>query len=183
MSIVPPALLPFINNALDEMVRIAETLGDERVNQRPHLPHTNSPYAIWTHCVGVTHYWLGHVIAGRAITRDREAKFQARGTVTEIHQAVRSLQEQLQEDIRPVQGDQSVAHPVALHGSEQDHTQGDVLLHCYREFAQHHGQMELTRDILLSQSILYLRVVSSLRRMRSNSKPVGKHEEKGTQFR
>jgi hypothetical protein len=31
------------------------------------------------------------------------------------------------------------------------HTQGEVLLHCYTELAQHHGQMELTRDILLAQ--------------------------------
>jgi hypothetical protein len=40
---------------------------------------------------------------------------------------------------------------VDLHGNTQYHTQGDVLLHCYTELAQHHGQMELTRDILLAR--------------------------------
>jgi hypothetical protein len=81
MTIAPRAFLPFIDEALDGMVGIAEMLGDERINLRPDLPATNSPYAI------LTHY----------------------------------------------------------------HTQGDVLLHCYTELAQHHGQMELTRDILLAR--------------------------------
>ncbi len=81
MTIAPEAFLPFIKKALDSMVGIAEVLGDERVNLRPDLPDTNSPYAI------LAHY----------------------------------------------------------------HTQGDVLLQCYTELAQHHGQMELTRDILLAQ--------------------------------
>jgi hypothetical protein len=33
----------------------------------------------------------------------------------------------------------------------QNWTQGAMLLQCYTELAQHHGQMELTRDILLVQ--------------------------------
>ena len=73
MTIAPEAFLPFINEALDSMVGIAEGLGDER------------------------------------------------------------------------------GHPLDLHGYTQYHTQGDVLLHCYTGLAQHHGQMELTRDILLAE--------------------------------
>ena len=53
--------------------------------------------------------------------------------------------------IRHVQGDQPLGYLVDLHGHMQEHTQGDILLHCYTELAQHHGQMELTRDILLAQ--------------------------------
>ena len=30
-------------------------------------------------------------------------------------------------------------------------TQGDVLLHVYEELAQHLGQLEVTRDVLLAQ--------------------------------
>ena len=48
MTITPRAFLPFIDEALDGMVAIAEVLGDERVNLRPDLPATNSPYAILT---------------------------------------------------------------------------------------------------------------------------------------
>jgi hypothetical protein len=31
----------------------------------------------------------------------------------------------------------------------QTWTQGHFLLQCYKELAQHHGHMELTRDVLL----------------------------------
>ena len=151
MTIAPEAFLPFIDEALDGMVGIAEVLGDERVNQRPDLPNTNSPYAILAHCVGMTTYWLGSVLCGRPSTRDRDSEFRARGTVAQIRQAVKTLQAQIREDIADVQGDQPLGHLVDLHGPAQYHTQGDVLLHCYTELAQHHGQMELTRDILLAQ--------------------------------
>jgi hypothetical protein len=150
MTIAPQAFLPFINEALDGMVGIAEVLGDERVNRRPDLPDTNSPYAILTHCVGMTTYWLGSVLCGRPSTRDRDSEFRARGTVAEIRQAVKTLQIQIREDITHVQGDQPLGHALDLHGHTEYHTQGDVLLHCYTELAQHHGQMELTRDILLA---------------------------------
>ena len=151
MTIAPEAFLPFINEALDGMVAIAEGLGDKRVNQRPDLPNTNSPYAILTHCVGMTGYWLGSVLCGRPSTRDRDSEFHARGTVAEIRQAVKALQTQIRQDISCVQGDQPLGHPLDLHGYPQYHTQGDVLLHCYTELAQHYGQMELTRDILLAR--------------------------------
>ncbi len=151
MTIAPEAFLPFINKALDGMVAIAEGLGDERVNLRPDVPNTNSPYAILTHCVGMTTYWLGSVLCGRSSTRDRDSEFYARGTVAEIRQAVKALQTQIRQDLTRVQGDQPLGHRLDLHGYTQYHTQGDVLLHCYTELAQHHGQMELTRDILLAQ--------------------------------
>jgi hypothetical protein len=31
-------------------------------------------------------------------------------------------------------------------------TQGAALLHAYEELAQHHGQMEITRDMLMQES-------------------------------
>ena len=49
MTIAPEAFLPFIEEALEGMVAIAEALGDERVNLGPDLPDTNSPFAILTH--------------------------------------------------------------------------------------------------------------------------------------
>jgi hypothetical protein len=149
MTIAPEAFLPFIDEALDGMVGIAEVLGDERVNRRPDLPDTNSPYAILTHCVGMATYWVGTVLCGRPTTRDRDSEFRARGTLEEIRQAVTALKQQIREDIKQVRGNRPVGH-LDLHGNTRYHTQGDVLLHCYTELAQHHGQMELTRDILLA---------------------------------
>lgn len=92
MSMAPEAVLPFMNRALDSMVRIMDTLDDARVNQLPPLPTTNSPYAILAHGLGLTHDLLGAVLGGRQVQRDREAECRAQGTVVEMRQAVRELQ-------------------------------------------------------------------------------------------
>ena len=55
------------------------------------MPRTNSPFAILTHCVGLTRYFIGTALAGRQVHRDRDAEFRAHGTVAEIRQAVREL--------------------------------------------------------------------------------------------
>jgi len=159
MQIVPDDFLYFINVALDGMVCIVEELGDERVNMRPDFPGANSPYVILYHCVGCTNFWIGALIAGRQVTRDRDAEFQAQGTVADIRQAVGALKKQLQEDITNVQGDQPLAGPDALlplqawttQQGVQHWRQGKALIHAYEELAQHHGQMEITRDILMHQ--------------------------------
>jgi len=157
MQIATDDFLHFINVALDGMVRIVEELGDERVNLRPDFPGANSPYVILYHCVGCTNFWIGALIAGRHVTRDRDAEFQAQGTVADIREAVRALQKQLQEDITHVQGEQPLAYPEALlplqtwttQQGVQHWRQGKALIHAYEELAQHHGQMEITRDILM----------------------------------
>lgn len=153
MSIAPKEFLTYINGALDGMVQIVEALGDERVNLRPHnMPHTNSPFAILTHCVGLTRYFIGAALGGRQVQRDRDAEFRAQGTVAEISQAVRALQQDIQEDIKHVHGDQPSAFPEAIRQpAQRTWTQGRFLLQCYKELAQHHGHMELTRDVMLGQ--------------------------------
>src|SRR5688572_19578630 len=145
--------LPFINGALEGMLKIAEELGDDRVNQRPNnMDNTSTPFIILTHCVGLTRYWLGSVVVGRPVTRDRDAEFRARGTVADLRQAVQELQSQLQDDINQVQVDQPAPNPDAV---RQPHMktwkQGQFLLQCFKELAQHHGHMELTRDVMLGR--------------------------------
>jgi hypothetical protein len=74
MSIAPEEFVSYMSAAFDGMLTIAEELGDERLNQRPqNLPNTSTPFAILTHCIGLARYWLGTVIAGRQIARDRDA--------------------------------------------------------------------------------------------------------------
>lgn len=145
--------LPFMNGALDGMLNIAEALGDEQVNQRPNdMASTSTPFIILTHCVGLTRYWLGSVALGRPVTRDRDAEFSAKGTVADLRQAVQALQSELQDDINLVQFDQPSPNPDAVRQAHmKTWTQGQFVLQCFKELAQHHGQMELTRDVMLGR--------------------------------
>jgi hypothetical protein len=142
--------LYFVDRALDGMAAVLLELGDELANLRPDLPGANSPYAIVTHCLGVVEYWAGHLVAGRPVARDRPAEFLASGPVDELAARVAAAKRQLRVDV-------AAADPVAplRHTPPADYlatgpglSQGAALLHVYEELAQHHGHVEMTRDVL-----------------------------------
>ncbi|NBO09836.1 MAG: hypothetical protein EBV30_10980, partial [Actinobacteria bacterium] len=59
--------LYFAHRAFDGMAAIVETLGDDLANRVPSLPGANSPYALLTHCIGVSDFWGGYLVNGRKI--------------------------------------------------------------------------------------------------------------------
>jgi hypothetical protein len=144
--------LYYVDEALDGMVDIVTGLGDEVANRRVDVPASNSPYAVLTHCLGVMEYWAGQIVAGRTIERDRDAEFRASGPVDELATRARAARRQLQADLadvapfdppRGVPEPEDAALPLAR-------TQGGALMHLYEELAQHRGQMEGARDVLLA---------------------------------
>lgn len=142
----------FVDEALDGMVDIVTTLGDDLANRRPDVPGANSPYVVLHHCLGVIDYWAGHIVAGRTIQRDRDAEFRASGRVDELVARTRRAREQLAADLtkldplappRGTPDPEDVDLPIAR-------TQGGAVVHVYEELAQHRGQMEGCRDVLLA---------------------------------
>ena len=147
----PDEFLPFLDTALDGMLGIAATLGDELVNARPDLPGANTPFAIITHCVGVTDWWIGVMIAGRNVDRDRDSEFNASGTVAELGVAVDALMLRMRADLQQMNPASPLRRPELLPpgGAARTWTQSAALIHTLEELAQHHGQLEITRDILI----------------------------------
>lgn len=141
--------LYFTDRALDKMARILRDLGDDLANTTPELPGANSPFAIVTHCLGVAEYWAGHVVAGRAVERDRDAEFTASGQVSDLLTRVEATKRQLREDLgaadfaAPPRNEphQSTWRPPVL-------SQAGALVHVYEELAQHLGQLDITSDLL-----------------------------------
>src|SRR4051794_190717 len=68
----------------DRMTAMAAALGDELVNAVPDLPGANSAYQIVVHCCGMLEWWSRTAILGLDVDRDRDAEFEARGTVAEM---------------------------------------------------------------------------------------------------
>ncbi len=143
----------FVDEALDGMVAIVTKLGDDKANRRPDIPGANSPYVILHHCLGVMEYWGGHVVAGRPTQRDRDAEFGAYGPVDELVDRTRAARAKLVADIadldpgapprNPPDDEDDAAAPIGR-------TQGGVLIHIFEELAQHRGQMEGYRDVILA---------------------------------
>lgn len=142
----------FLDIALDGMIEIVTTLGDDLANSRPAIPDTNSPYVLLTHCLGVMEYWGGHVVAGRTVARDRDAEFVASGPVAPLVARARAVREQFGRDLETLDAGAPPRGEIRPDFDVEQFcaTQGGVLIHIYEEFAQHYGQMEGVRDVLLA---------------------------------
>jgi hypothetical protein len=145
-------VLWFADGALDQMVAALRQLGDGLVNDRPDLPGANSPFTIVTHCLGVLEFWGGAMVAGRRISRDRDAEFRARGRVEQLVVRVDAARRQLAEDVAGAALDDPPRLPVDPEDADRPdgRSQRGVLLHILEELYQHLGQLELTRDVLLA---------------------------------
>jgi len=144
--------LVFVDDALDGMIEIVTALGDDLANRRPDIPETNSPYVLLTHCLGVMEFWGGYMIAGRSFTRDRDAEFRASGDVAGLVERAHVARRKFRDDLAQLDGSASARAtlPPTTDGLPVRMTQGNVALHVYEELAQHRGQMEGVRDVLLA---------------------------------
>jgi len=145
------AVVSYVDRAVDEMAEIVTGLGDDLANRKPVLPGSNSPYAILQHCLGVMEFWGGDVVAGREVTRDRDAEFRAQGPVAGLTAAVADAKRRFRADAATAE---FAAPPRGGMGDDMSPdeleftSQGHALLHVLEELTQHLGQMELTRDVL-----------------------------------
>jgi len=154
MGISPEALTAYVDRAVDGMAAIVRDLGDDLANRRPGLPGANSPYAILRHCLGVMEFWGGQVVAGREVSRDRAAEFTASGPVAGLITAAERAKRQFQADVataEPSAPPRRSDHPTKRPDDMDLRTQGHALLHVLEEVTQHHGQAEITRDLLLRE--------------------------------
>lgn len=152
--IEPDEYTYFCERALNGMSRIVGDLGDDLANQKPSLPGANSPFALLTHCLGVVDTWAGYFVAGRPNDRDRGKEFEASGPVAPLLERVDAVVLQLREDAHHAnfRAPLRVVPPDAFEGPDRALSQGGALQHVYEELAQHHGQMELMRDVIIAEA-------------------------------
>jgi len=148
-------LCAFISLAFDRMLAKAVLLGS-RVSDRPKFDGANSVFALVVHCVGVTEWWLGHVVAGQPSHRDRSAEFTSSGTVADLQAVVAQFRSTL-----PKLVDQAVHTPVPesaylesaiMKDRVWPWTTASICLHVVEELFQHAGHVDITADLLARQS-------------------------------
>ena len=141
------------DRALDGYADTVTELGDDLVNSRlDGIPGSNSAFALVTHISGMTARWVRTVNLGIHVPRDRDAEFTATGTVAEALALVEGTRARLHEDARAASARDLPVDPAhERDGTLSYATQGEVLLHVYEELAQHLGQLEVTRDVLLAR--------------------------------
>ncbi len=144
--------LYFVDRAVRGMAGIVAELGDDRCLVRAGIPGANSAFGLLTHCLGVVRYWGGELVAGREIVRDREAEFDATGTVAELLADVDRALAELRTDVAALQPNSPLHHEPAAWAEGPDRTldRSGALLHLYEEVSQHHGQLQVLRDAVLA---------------------------------
>lgn len=146
----PPAAA-YLRRAFAAMLRVADRLGDDTVNERPLGARTNAVGPLVVHCCGVTEFWLGHVALGRPSTRDRAAEFTTTPTLAELHALVATTVETAVADLARLAGGEGVAGHEARTHLPADGTDESVVLHVLEELYQHLGHMEIAADALLPE--------------------------------
>lgn len=139
----------YLRLGFDQLVAVADRLGDDRVSRRPLGPSTNSVAAISVHLCGVTEFWLGHVGLGRPSSRDRDAELEATATVAELRERIGRTLDQAHEDLAALSSGSAGPSPHA--GRRQylvDESDAALVLHVIEELFQHLGHAELTVDAL-----------------------------------
>lgn len=143
--------LYFVSRALRGMTAVLAELGDELAVTRPELPSANTPYGLVVHCLAVVEYWAGHVVSGRSSHRVRDQEFDVVGSVAELTKRIEATLSQIAADLADLDGSAPVRNlpDPAFQGPDRALDQGGALLHMYEELAQHHGQLQVSRDALL----------------------------------
>lgn len=150
-EVVPlDVVLVHIDRALNGMTTTLRELGDDLANAATDLPGGNTAYQIVRHCCGVMEFWGGQVLADRPIIRDRPAEFTSAGTVEELIAQVERQRAAFRADLEGFDGEALPRGPLEERNMDRDEvrTQGGVLMHVYEELAQHHGQLDITADLV-----------------------------------
>ncbi|GAA2048874.1 mycothiol transferase [Williamsia deligens] len=150
------AAVGLIEENLTAVRDIVVGLGDELASTRPALAGANPPTGIAVHCAGLVNFWLGSVIGGEKIPRDRDSEFTTTGPVDEIASLVDELLPRVRGwvDIGLTEGarDRTATGSTRTADSIRAASVEWMLLHVVRELSQHLGQLELTRDVLMSSA-------------------------------
>lgn len=143
--------LRYCDDALDQYAAICRELGDDLVGARvPGLEGSNSAFVLVAHVAGVMAFWGRTTNRGIEVPRDRAAEFRSTGSVEQALALLEAARVGLHEDVAASDVQAPPENYVTDDLTVVYATQGDVLMHVYEELAQHLGQLEVTRDVLLT---------------------------------
>ena len=153
IELTPETSQRYVRLAFAQLLGVAERLGDEGVNQRPHGEGTNAVAALIVHCCGVCEFWLGHVGLSRDSDRDRDAEFSATATIAELRHLVHATLAQVDRDLVALETAPPSPHAGAReHLVDDDRSDASLVLHVIEELFQHLGHAQLGADAVLARS-------------------------------
>lgn len=151
MELAPATAGVYLRRAFDQILAVADRVGEPGINERPLGPETNAIGALVAHCCGMTEFWLGHVALGRPNHRQREAEFSTTLTLPDVHERVTTTLAQALADVEALESGAGVDEGGRVFLPESDTTDASVVIHVLEELYQHLGHMELAADALAAR--------------------------------
>ncbi len=139
----------YIVSSLDRLVHCLDGLDETQLNWHPPAPHANSLYALVVHTLGNAEENLLWTLSDQPSQRNREQEFLREGASTDaLLLRWNGLRGQLQQALLSLSlQDLAQEH---LHPRRGLITGLDILIVVARHAAEHLGQAELTRDLVLA---------------------------------
>ena len=138
----------YLRHAFRQLLDVADRLGEEQVNERPHGPGTNSVAALVAHCCGVAEFWLGHVALGEPTDRDRDGEFEAAANLAELHAMVDAAVDRAAALLARLDAGEGTDEGGRVFLLDEDGSDASVVVHVLEELFQHLGHAELAADAL-----------------------------------
>lgn len=135
-----------------DMFKALDGLSAAGLNWKPTRRETNSAFILATHLLGSEKHWLHRVVGGREIQRDREAEFRARG------KDLASMRDSFDAVARETETILAPLSSTDYDGTRETQNYGKVsvrwcVLHMVEHYAEHDGQISLTRQVWKAQSV------------------------------
>lgn len=139
----------YILSSLDRLVQCLDGLDETQLNWNPPAPHANSLYTLVVHTLGNAEENLLWTLFDQPSQRNREQEFVMEGPSADaLMIRWNGLREQLQQALLSLSSfDLEREH---LHPRRGSITGLDILIVVARHAAEHLGQAELTRDLVLA---------------------------------
>ncbi len=135
----------FLRHRRADVLKILEGLNAEALNWRPLPDETNSIYALAAHALSAERYRIHAQVGGCQIERDRSAEFRATGDDVS---ALLAQYEVVAKESKAILEQLTEAEMDVLHGQAPDKfTFRWCILHVIGHYAEHVGQMALTRQL------------------------------------
>lgn len=148
MDLTTTTALTYLRHAFDQLLAVADRLGEPAINTRPLGPDTNAVAALIVHCCGVTEFWLGHVALGEPSQRDRHAEFARTATLAELHALVEGTVDRAAHLLARLEAGEGTDEGGRQFLPGADTSDAAVVLHVLEELFQHLGHAELAADAL-----------------------------------
>jgi uncharacterized damage-inducible protein DinB len=136
-----------LNDLRSKVWQQLESLDAGALNWKPLERDSNSLFVLATHSVGAEHGWIGELMGNEPRTRVRALEFQATGqSITELRERIQSAARESERILAGLSEDD--LEQTREHEAYGTVTGRWIILHVIEHYAEHLGQMRLTRQLL-----------------------------------